>query len=97
MRLRYTPTALAELDDILSDLQGKSPQGARNVGSRLRRIIDLLLDHPQAGQLTSLKPMRRIAATPYPYVVYYEPSDTEIVIIGIRHSSRDPQTMPDQP
>jgi plasmid stabilization system protein ParE len=33
---------------------------------------------------------------PYPYLLYYEPSADEIVIVGIRHGARDPSTMPDK-
>ena len=95
-RLRYTPQAAAELDQILSYIEERSPQGARQVQARLKRIIDLLTEHPFAGQITSLKPMRRIVATPYPYLVFYEPDDDEIVIIGVRHAARAPEDMPDR-
>ncbi|CAN7310513.1 type II toxin-antitoxin system RelE/ParE family toxin [Rhizobium sp. LjRoot254] len=96
MRLRYTPEALVELDGVLADIAEHSPQGARRVQARIKAIIDLLLRHPNAGQLTSLKPMRRIVATPYPYLIFYEPHAEEIIVIGVRHSARDPRSMPDQ-
>ena len=50
MKLRYTLRGAAELDKILSDLGEESPQGARNVGLRIRETIGLLLQYPQAGQ-----------------------------------------------
>jgi toxin ParE1/3/4 len=96
MRLRYTPEALVELDRVLADIAEHSPQGASRVQAHIKAVIDLLLRHPNAGQLTSLKPMRRIIATPYPYLVFYEPLDDEIIIIGVRHGARDPRSMPDQ-
>lgn len=96
MRLRYTPEALVELDRVLAGIEEHSPQGARRVQARIKAVMELLLRHPNAGQLTNLKPMRRIVATPYPYLIFYEPHDEEIIVIGVRHGARDPRTMPDQ-
>lgn len=38
--------------------------------------------------------MRRIVATPYPYLIFYEATEDEVVILGIRHAARDPASMP---
>lgn len=94
MRLRYTVTALAELDQVLADIAVQSPQGADRVQRRIQSIINLLMEYPHSGQLTSLPPLRRIVATPYPYLIFYEPAAGEIVIIGVRHGARDPSSMP---
>jgi plasmid stabilization system protein ParE len=94
VRLRYTPEALAELDEVLTGIGQHSPQGALRVQARIKTMLDLLLDHPHSGQRTNLEGLRRIVVTPYPYLIFYEPSDEEVVIIGIRHSARDPVSMP---
>ncbi|GAA0238235.1 hypothetical protein LNAOJCKE_1794 [Methylorubrum aminovorans] len=96
MRLRFTPDAAAELDAVLMSIADESLQGARRVQRRIQAVIDLLLRHPQSGRPTSLRPMRRIGATPYPYLVFYEATEEEVVILGIRHAARDPASMPDQ-
>ena len=72
VRLRFTPRALAELDEVLAYIVERSPEGARRVQTRIKVLSDLLLQHPNAGQRTSLKGLRRIATTPYPYLIYYE-------------------------
>lgn len=64
MKLRFTPTALVELDTVLTDLAEISAQGAKSLQARLRQIFTLLQEHPRCGQLTSLQPMRRIVVTP---------------------------------
>jgi len=38
--------------------------------------------------------IRRLVVTPYPYFVFYEVGDDEIIIHNVRHSARDPSTMP---
>ncbi|MEE7457758.1 stabilization protein [Methylorubrum populi] len=94
MRLRYTPDAAAELDAILTYIASLSPQGARRVQRRIQSAIGLLLLHPLSGHATSLRPMRRIVATPYPYLIFYEATEDEVVILGNRHATRDPASMP---
>ena len=94
MKLRYTPRAAAELDKALTDLAQKSPLGARHVQMRLQEIITLLLLHPYAGRLTSKGRLRRLVAHPYPYLIFYRARDDEVVIHGVRHSARNPSSMP---
>ena len=38
--------------------------------------------------------IRRVTMTPYPYLVLYEATDTEIVIHAVRHGARDPSADP---
>ena len=52
------------------------------------------MHHPQLGRPTTDPAIRRIAATPYPYVIFYEANETEIIIHAVRHAARDPSTMP---
>lgn len=98
MRLRYAPTALAEVDELLAYLSERSPQGARRVGASIRKAEQTLIDHPHIGQATTARPpiVRRYLIQPFPYVLFYEASDTEIMIIGVRHAARDPSSMPGQ-
>lgn len=94
LRLRYTPQALAELDDILAYVGERSPQGARNVQRRIQTVIGLIAEYPAVGQMTSLPTLRRMVVLPYPYLVFYEVTETEVIIIGVRHGARDPSSMP---
>ena len=95
MRLRYTLQAATELDEVLSYIEARSPQGARRVQTRIQVIINFLLQHPHAGQLTSKGRLRRVIASPHPYLIFYEATEDEIVIHGVRHSARRPSSMPE--
>lgn len=90
MKLRYTPRAAAEFEDILAYIDEQSPLGARRVQARIQAIVDLLLQHPQAGQLTSNGRLRRMIASPYPYLIFYEVTQDDIVIHALRHAARRP-------
>jgi toxin ParE1/3/4 len=52
------------------------------------------LQHPNIGTRTSDPAIRRMATTPYHYLVFYEPTETEIIIHAVRHAARDPSGMP---
>ena len=94
MRLRYTLPALADLNSVLDYIATHSPQGARRVQGRIQAIIDLLLLYPGIGRRTDDPSIRRMTTLPYPYVIFYEATDTEIIIHAVRHAARDPSTMP---
>jgi plasmid stabilization system protein ParE len=67
VKLRFTLRAAAELDEVLTNIAARSPQGARRVQARIQAIINLLLQYPLAGRLTTKGRLRRIVASPYPY------------------------------
>ncbi len=90
MRLRYTLPALADLASILDYIADGSPQVAARAHIRIRAITDLLLRYPMAGAVTDDPNIRRITTTPYPYLIFYEATDTEIIIHAVRHGARDP-------
>lgn len=94
VRLRYTLPALADLAAILDYIAAHSPQGARRVQARIQAIIDLLLQHPRIGTRTNDPAIRRMTALPYPYLIFYEATESEIIIHAIRHAARDPSGMP---
>ena len=85
MKLRFTPQALSELEAILDYISERSPQGAGRVKARLLALAGFIQGQPHGGRKTSEPGLRRIVATPYPYVVFYELKDHEVVIVGVRH------------
>jgi plasmid stabilization system protein ParE len=94
VRIRYTAPAIADLSSILDYIAARSPQGANRVQARIRNAIELLLDHPRIGVRTDDPDIRRLTTLPYPYLVFYEATETEIVIHAVRHAARDDSTMP---
>jgi toxin ParE1/3/4 len=90
MKLRYTLPARQDLAEIFSYINLHSQGGAVRVQFRIKAIAELLLLHPHIGIATEDNTIRRIATSPYPYLIFYEPTDDEIVIHSVRHSSRKP-------
>lgn len=94
LRLRYTLPALADLEAILDYIAAHSPRGARRVQARIKTVADLLTLHPQIGRRTSDPTIRRLTVSPYPYLIFYEATETEMIIHAVRHAARDPSGMP---
>jgi toxin ParE1/3/4 len=94
MRLRYTLPALADLAAILDYIADRSPQGAARIHTRIRAVSDLLLQYPLAGALTDDPIIRRMTTTPYPYLIFYEATEDEIIVHAVRHGARDPSDNP---
>ena len=50
----------------------------------------LLKAHPFAGRQTTRAYVRRLPVNPYPYLIDYRVTETEIVIMRLRHAARRP-------
>jgi toxin ParE1/3/4 len=94
VKLRYTLPALADLDSILDYIAAHSLQGGKRVQARIQAITNLLLVHPFIGTRTDDPVIRRVTTPPYPYLIFYEVTDTEVIIHAVRHAARDPSGMP---
>jgi len=64
------------------------------VQARIQAIIDLLLLYPFVGTHTDDPVIRRLTTPPYPFLIFYEVTETEIIVHAIRHAARDPSGMP---
>lgn len=94
MKLRYTLPALADLNSILDYISDVSPREAERVKQRIQRVTSLLLTHPGIGAPTDDPTIRRLSTPPYPFLIFYEIAEDEIIIHAVRHAARDPSTMP---
>jgi hypothetical protein len=56
----------------------------------------LLEDRPLLGGKTEDPTIRRLTTAPYPYLIFCEVGEEEVIIHAVRHGARDPATMPGQ-
>ncbi|WP_074128094.1 type II toxin-antitoxin system RelE/ParE family toxin [Bradyrhizobium sp. NAS96.2] len=90
VNVRYTRRALVQIDQALSYVEARSPQGAVHVRDRILTLVTLLQEQPRAGRTTSRPGVRRLSVTPYPYLIDYRVTPTEIIIMRFRHAARRP-------
>jgi plasmid stabilization system protein ParE len=90
MKVRYTRSAARQLDGILTYISERSPQGGAKVKARIKDLISLIASHPRIGAITADPSIRRMNALPYPYLIFYEIGEGEIIIRRVRHMAQKP-------
>ncbi|MGO9546284.1 MAG: type II toxin-antitoxin system RelE/ParE family toxin [Rhodomicrobium sp.] len=88
VKVRYTKSALKQLHTVLTYIQMHSPQGAQSVQERINELLSVLRTHPYIGARTSDPRIRRLAATPYPYVILYQVREDGVIVRSVRHGAR---------
>jgi toxin ParE1/3/4 len=71
VKIRYRPTALAQLDAILEFIAARSPAAAHRVMARIKRSIDLLADFPRSSKASEVPGIHEMPIVRYPYIVLY--------------------------
>ena len=97
MRLRFTRRAATQIAKALEYIEADSPQGANHVRERIRTLFRLLEQHPYAGQATDLPGVRRLTLSPYPYLIFYRVTDSEVIVQRMRHTARQPRSVSGTP
>ena len=89
MRSHLTLQAIEDLDNIRAYLLPRSASGAEHVRLSIELTIDLLTIFPGIARDTDIKDVRVIPVMGYPYLVYHRLTRSEVVVVHIRHSSRE--------
>ena len=71
MRLRYTRRARRHLDGISQYITERNPDAARQVGARIREVIELLGVYPNIGREGALTGTRELVVPGLPYIVVH--------------------------
>lgn len=88
--------ARAELESIRDYLVENAGNAvAEKVRLHLRQRIEMLGDFPAAGLASTEPGIRVLSPTKYPYRIYITVSETAVIILHIRHTSRRAPT-PDE-
>jgi toxin ParE1/3/4 len=88
MKIRWSPTAIADLKAIRDYIAGDNPTAARKVSQRIKTSVQRLAEFPRSGRFG------RVAGTYEPvipgtsYVAAYRVDPQEIVIAAVLHGKR---------
>ena len=88
MKVRYTETALREVDEILSHIAADNPLAADEVAAIFQATVRRLADYPRLAIETDDPSVRVAPVLPYRYLIFYETDDDTIIIRNVRHSAR---------
>jgi len=92
MKVRYSPLAADDLQDINRFIAERSPAGARRVMIAIFAAIEFVKRHPDGAQPTSFPGIRAKLVPRYRFKMFYRVMVEEdvIEILHIRHTSRRP-------
>jgi toxin ParE1/3/4 len=91
MKVRWSETALTEVDDIFAYIHEHSRTAATAVVERIENLAALLEEFPFVGHLTDEASVRLLSVVRYPFLIFYAIDDVadEIVILHVRHTAQE--------
>jgi addiction module RelE/StbE family toxin len=91
MKVRWSETALAEIENIFAYIYDRNRAAAAAVIDRIEGLVSLLEDFPQMGHLTDEEDVRMISVVRYPFLIFYSIDEVtgEVVILHVRHGAQD--------
>ena len=92
MKVRYSPRALAQLEEIHRYIAQHNPRAATAVVARIEELCEKLGEFPGMGAATDQPGVRLVPVVRYPYLIFYAliTEINEVRILRIRHGRRRP-------
>jgi plasmid stabilization system protein ParE len=88
MRVRYTETALAEIDEIISYIEKDNPRAAADVGAAIEKAIISVAARPASAPVVHGTNVRAKLVGRYQYRVFYEVGGDELIVRNVRSTKR---------
>lgn len=99
MKVRYSPRALVQLEEIHAYIATRNPRAAGIVIDRIKELCDKLGDFPGVGTQTDQTGVHVLPVVRYPYLIFYTVlrDADEVRVLRIRHGARKPEPLePDE-
>jgi plasmid stabilization system protein ParE len=92
MKVRWSQTALRQLDDIFLYIDERNRSAAFSVARRIEELAALLGEFPLIGHLSDEADVRILPVVRYPYLIFYaiDEATGEVVILHVRHTAQEP-------
>ncbi len=88
MRIRFTATALDEIDEILSYIAERNPSAAAKVAEAIWQTVARAAARPGSSPIVYAGDVRAKLVGRYQYRVYYVARDDEVIIRNVRSTRR---------
>ena len=89
MRIRFTETALTEIEEIHSYIATDNSAAADIVRSQVEHTVALIGTLPRMGRVKYRQVVRMLPVRRYPqYLIFYAIEANEVVILNVRHGAR---------
>lgn len=89
MRVLYTETALAEVEEIYSYIAANNSAAADVVKAQIEHTVALIGTLPKIGRIKYRQFVRMLPVRRYPqYLIFYAIEPDQVVILNVRHGAR---------
>lgn len=88
MRLKWTESALADLDDIKTFIHQDNPAAAKRVARKILTMAKSLAKHPYRGKIGKLFDTRELVVPDLPYLIAYRVTREQVEILRVIHTAR---------
>ncbi len=89
MRVRWTTNAASDLTRIVERIRAESPEAALHVARTIYNGVAELRRFPRRGRLGLAENTRELVFPPWPYIAVYEIGEDQVVVLRVRHASRN--------
>ena len=89
MQVRWTPEAADDFARIIEWIRAESPQAALRVAPTIYKAVAELPTSPRRGRIGLAPNSRELVFPPWPYIVVYEIADDQVIVLRVRHASRE--------
>ena len=88
--VRFSPSAIADLQSIRTYLKERSPKGAERVRRAIETTIDHCAEYPRTGNRTNLPGVFRIPLHRYRFTIFYRlsPDKEQLEVLRVLRSGR---------
>ena len=90
MKVRYTPRAFADREEIFAYLDRHASHVALDVKTFIKQRIESLGQNPKRSRLIRELGVHAHWLGRYPYIIYYRIVNDEVFVVHIRHAAREP-------
>lgn len=87
MHVKWTRTALSNLDSAIEYITADRPMAAKAVGQKIWDSVKILADHPGAGRPGRFPGTRELVIPDLPFILPYIEKEGVVYILRVIHSS----------
>jgi toxin ParE1/3/4 len=88
MKVHYTDTALAEIDEICSYIARENPKAAADLAAAIERTIIRLAKRPKSAPIVHGVKVRAKLVERYQYRVFFEAEEDSLIVRNVRSTRR---------
>lgn len=88
--LRYHPLFDSDVLDAAEWYDGRQPNLGSDFLARVRKAVNRLIADPERRTSVDFG-VRYWPVERFPYVVFYDVTESEVLVLGVMHTSRDPK------